>query len=545
MDAIVAATCRRAPEAAPGRAAEHRAARGESEGPRRPPHRRSDPRPGRARPFPRFDDNARVLRDAYVSMAEDVHRGEFVTPAAEWLLDNYHLVASEVRDVRQNLPRGYYRELPKLAPREHAGDARVYAMAVELIRHSDSRLDRQQLRALPEQLPDRRPAHDRRAVGLAEHAQARPDREPAAPGGGGARRARCAAGRRRYVARIDDAGHGQPPPLPARPTPPSSCSCCSARASTGRACRRCAPRWRRTWPRSRRPPKTRSATSTSARRRRRSRWRTSSPACVCASTLDWSQYFESVSLVERVLQRDPAGAYGRMDFLSRDRYRQAVEELAERHRRGASCGWRCAPSRARARPPRADARHARRPRRLPPHRQGPRATSRPTSPIGPVSSGARGGFVFAHATAAYLGIDRARHRAAARRSAVALRPAARRLHLGPGLAAPRSCCCRRASWPCAFVQRLCRPLRAPAAPAPPRLPDRRAGERAHDGGRAHAADERRAASPSCSSTSRCWRSATSTRTSTSRSSSDFTDAPAARCRTTRRSWRPRAPASRR
>src|SRR5438094_3945520 len=47
------------------------------------------------------------------------------------------------------------------------------------------------------------------------------------------------------------------------------------------------------------------------------------------STLDWTQHFENVSLIERVLQRDPAGVYGRMDFLSRDRYRQAVEELAE------------------------------------------------------------------------------------------------------------------------------------------------------------------------------------------------------------------------
>ncbi len=47
------------------------------------------------------------------------------------------------------------------------------------------------------------------------------------------------------------------------------------------------------------------------------------------STLDWSHYVESVSAAERVLQRDPAGAYANMDFLSRDRYRQAVEELAE------------------------------------------------------------------------------------------------------------------------------------------------------------------------------------------------------------------------
>ena len=46
------------------------------------------------------------------------------------------------------------------------------------------------------------------------------------------------------------------------------------------------------------------------------------------STFDWSEFFESVSLVEQVLQRDPAGVYGRMDFRSRDRYRHAVEELA-------------------------------------------------------------------------------------------------------------------------------------------------------------------------------------------------------------------------
>src|SRR6185295_12434809 len=47
------------------------------------------------------------------------------------------------------------------------------------------------------------------------------------------------------------------------------------------------------------------------------------------STFDWSEFFENVSLVEQVLQRDPAGVYSRMDFRSRDRYRHAVEELAE------------------------------------------------------------------------------------------------------------------------------------------------------------------------------------------------------------------------
>src|SRR5688572_13463387 len=74
------------------------------------------PSPRRARSaFPRLDDNARALHEAYRLMAADVHQGAFVTPATEWILDNFHLVASEIRGVRQNLPRSYYRELPKLA----------------------------------------------------------------------------------------------------------------------------------------------------------------------------------------------------------------------------------------------------------------------------------------------------------------------------------------------------------------------------------------------------------------------------------------------
>jgi len=106
-----------------------------------------DPNPRRrARDtFPRFEDNVRVLRGTYRSLAEDVRTGQFVTSAADWLLDNFHLITSEIVDIRRNLPRTYYRTLPALASREHEGHARIYAIAVELIRHSDSRLSLQQL----------------------------------------------------------------------------------------------------------------------------------------------------------------------------------------------------------------------------------------------------------------------------------------------------------------------------------------------------------------------------------------------------------------
>ncbi len=106
-----------------------------------------DPNPRhRARDtYPRFEDNVRVLRAAYRTLADDVRTGQFVGPAAEWLLDNFHLVSAEIAGIRHNLPRTYSRTLPALASREQAREARIYAIAVELIRHSDSRLDRQQL----------------------------------------------------------------------------------------------------------------------------------------------------------------------------------------------------------------------------------------------------------------------------------------------------------------------------------------------------------------------------------------------------------------
>jgi cyclic beta-1,2-glucan synthetase len=106
-----------------------------------------DPTPHRhARsPLPRFNDNTRFLNRAYRTMADDVQLGRALTAAEEWLLDNFHLVTAQMHDVRQNLPPRYARELPALALRQQAGQARVYAIAIELIRHSDSRLDHPQL----------------------------------------------------------------------------------------------------------------------------------------------------------------------------------------------------------------------------------------------------------------------------------------------------------------------------------------------------------------------------------------------------------------
>jgi cyclic beta-1,2-glucan glucanotransferase len=289
-----------------------------------------NPRRGPPRLLRRLSDHTRVLRHAYRILAGDVRRGEPIAPAAEWLLDNFHLVEGEMREIRHHLPTRYYRELPKLATRELAGTARVYAMAVELLRYSDARLDARRLNrfvyayqtvapltigelwawpsmlklALIEHLSrlseeliesrERRLEADRRFAGF-ESALAS-GRAPVLPHllhvafvdrllqrmreyGAGA-----AGLRKQLEERLDAAGTTVEDAVRAEHQRQAM-----NHLSMGNSI-------------------------TSLR--------------LCA-TLDWNEYVEGVSVIEQILQRDPPGVYGRMEFTSRDRYRHAVESLAD------------------------------------------------------------------------------------------------------------------------------------------------------------------------------------------------------------------------
>jgi hypothetical protein len=89
----------------------------------------------------RLNDNAGVLLAAYRASAAELESGRGVVPAAEWLLDNYHLVEEQIREIRDDLPPGYYRQLPKLAEGPFAGYPRVFGLAWAFVAHSDSHFD--------------------------------------------------------------------------------------------------------------------------------------------------------------------------------------------------------------------------------------------------------------------------------------------------------------------------------------------------------------------------------------------------------------------
>lgn len=278
----------------------------------------------------RLAREAGVLEQAYRAVAADVRRAEAVSPAAEWLLDNFHLIGNEVRSIRHDLPRGYYRRLPKARAGAGTRAARIEIMAAELTAHSDGRLDAERLRgyllayqsvapltigelwAWPSMLKAALVSHVsqlsdsiREARDQVAEADAYllaldgTDPRPAAPPIGEHRSFPFIV---RLLQRIREYG--------------PHAAALRADLDTWLAARQMTPEdvIRVEGQREAADQVSMANAITSLR--------------FCA-THDWSRFVESVSQVEEVLQHDPAGVYGRMDFASRDRYRQSIEALAD------------------------------------------------------------------------------------------------------------------------------------------------------------------------------------------------------------------------
>jgi cyclic beta-1,2-glucan synthetase len=103
---------------------------------------RVTPRPSGGRPLAkRLRDNGRLLLAAYRAIGDAIREERAITPAAEWLVDNFHLVEEQIREIRDDLPRGFYRTLPKLADGPLAGYPRVFGLTWAFVAHTDSHFE--------------------------------------------------------------------------------------------------------------------------------------------------------------------------------------------------------------------------------------------------------------------------------------------------------------------------------------------------------------------------------------------------------------------
>ena len=100
---------------------------------------------GRNRLLLRLKKNEKILAEIHELLNETGKSKRKISPAGEWLLDNYYLIEEQIRLAQKYLPENYIRELPYLSQGPLAGYPRVYELAMELVSHGDGRLDSQGL----------------------------------------------------------------------------------------------------------------------------------------------------------------------------------------------------------------------------------------------------------------------------------------------------------------------------------------------------------------------------------------------------------------
>ena len=107
--------------------------------------------------FPRLRANIQVLRFAHRFIADHARSGYHVSPAAEWLLDNFHLIEAQLKEILEGLPRRYFRDLPVLVDAPLAGLPRVYGVAWAFVAHTDAAFHEEMLEHFLEAYQRERP----------------------------------------------------------------------------------------------------------------------------------------------------------------------------------------------------------------------------------------------------------------------------------------------------------------------------------------------------------------------------------------------------
>ncbi|MCC5807261.1 MAG: hypothetical protein JJU00_13135 [Opitutales bacterium] len=296
---------------------------------------RIDPQRGANRLLLRLSENERALTQAYNLVSEAESRQ--VAPDGEWLLDNFYLIEQQIHASRLHLPKTYSRELPRLLNGPQAGFPRVYSIALELIAHSDGHVDMESVRRFvlayqtvsPLKLGELWAVPIMLRLGLVESlrrvsehiARRRQDRNLANV----------------WADRLIKAGETKQRVLHvlaemAETAPPLSNHFVEEFSSRMQG----------------QGPELATVQSWLQHRlsgegltreelqRMENQIQAADQVLIGHSigslrslgAMDWKQFVETLSFVEKTLHTDPCGTYPRMDFATRDRYRHRVEELS-------------------------------------------------------------------------------------------------------------------------------------------------------------------------------------------------------------------------
>jgi cyclic beta-1,2-glucan synthetase len=288
--------------------------------------------------LPRLAENESVLIGVCKQLTAAVSSNHRISPAGEWLLDNFHLVEEQIGIAKRHLPRGYSRELPRLEFGPSAGLPRVYDIALETIAHGDGRVDADSLSrfvaayqsvtplklgelwAIPIMLrlaliENLRRVGMRISVGRAERDLAN-----------------------MWADRMMQTAERDPKSLilviadMARSTPPMRSAFVAelARRLQGQtAALALTLTWIEQWlAESHLTIEQLVQTENQQQASDQVSISNSIGSLRFLSAIDWREFVESIAVVEKILRQDPQGVYDAMEFATRDHYRHATERIA-------------------------------------------------------------------------------------------------------------------------------------------------------------------------------------------------------------------------
>ena len=291
----------------------------------------------------RLASNEQVLVNLGKQLAATADHERRFTPAAEWLLDNFYLIEEEIRTARRHLPRGYSRELPRLALApvngNGAGLPRIYDLALQAIAHGDGQVGRGPLSRFVASYQTAQPLllgelwafpimlrlaliENLRRV-AARVAVAHIDRDTAGTWADSMLEV-AAKSPSELIPVIADMARSSPSLTNAYVAE-------FARRLQGQGAALALPL---TWMEQRLGESGHTIEQmVQLEAQQQAANQVSVSNCIGSlrllNAMDWREFVETLSGVEQTLRDDPSGVYAQMDFGTRDRYRHAVESIAK------------------------------------------------------------------------------------------------------------------------------------------------------------------------------------------------------------------------
>jgi cyclic beta-1,2-glucan synthetase len=288
----------------------------------------------------RLADNEAVLLEVHDLVAEAVKASRRITPAGEWLLDNFYLIEEQVRTAKRLLPKGYAKGLPRLKDGPSRGLPRVYDIALEVISHGDGRVDPESLSSFVTayqtvaalQLGELWAIPIMLRLALIENLRRVATRVATD---------RIDRNRADYWAdKITETAEKDPKGLiltvadMARSNPPMVSSFVAevTRRLQGQGAPLALPL---SWIEQQLSDSCLTIEQlVQSENQQQAADQLSISNSIGSlrflSAMDWREFVEGMSAVEQTLREDPAGVYSGMDFVTRDRYRHVVEEMAKK-----------------------------------------------------------------------------------------------------------------------------------------------------------------------------------------------------------------------